>query len=126
MDEYLTFSASDGIVLTFIATWFSVRQQLWVKSSSNMILIILAILCFSTLIMQIRIFTKTKQKSLSILTVFGSITFVIIFLYFYWNDNTYFQQSDIVVVGSLLGIWLLLPLCGLIDRKIDICIRKKS
>ncbi|MEB9970867.1 hypothetical protein ACVCK3_20810 [Bacillus cereus] len=106
-------NGEDTFFLTFLGAWVSVRIATWgVDKPFNLIMLIIAILCFSILIAQIRFWIQNGKKNTQIsikLYSAGAFVFFIFSLQHLYYEK-YLSSSDLYVLGGLSILWIILAL----------------
>ncbi|KZL93250.1 hypothetical protein [Clostridium magnum] len=118
MDNEFRLTSEDGFFLTFLGAWCSARQQLWNGDAKNILILILTILCFASLVCQIRIWANVKDEKI---IKYSSVTCLIVLAvsvcYFMWANPTYLSPYDVKVLAGCCTGWILFPVLDMIDNR---------
>ena len=98
----------DAFFLTFIAAWASTNAELW-NHTDIAILLIIGILCYSTVLAQIRyyIYGSEEEKLTSYNAVVGAIILVGIVAYLCGGKGDFLKGKDVTIIISTCIIWVL-------------------
>ncbi|MGO5009786.1 hypothetical protein [Bacillus wiedmannii] len=106
-------NGEDTFFLTFLGAWVSVRIGAWgVDKPFYLIVLIIAILCFSIMIAQVRYWInngKSTEKSIKIYSGAAIVIFAISIQYVYFKN--YLSSSDLYILIGIAVLWLLAALC---------------